>query len=429
MKEENCIMISDTISEIEKSFENIEFSFSSYGCENNSLLKVSRTNEISDMIEDCLSTLSTLNSNAYIDQFKKKINIWIKKLTISKSVISTWLEVQSLWTLLKPIFSQDDITTLMPNEVKKFSQINKNWLLFMKNSSEMKNVISICYKDEGAEKFLIHLLDQIQECKNSLSFFLNLKREEFPRFYFITDQDLLEILNQRSNPQSIQRYLLYIFDSISYLNFDCLAYNKIIGFRSQSNEIVNLKNPFFANGNVEKWLNDFVDVVRETLRDSCSEIVQQMMTFDVEKWINLKFPSQILNLSLMLWLTYRIEDSLRKTKSKNKKIMKETLQEFETKFKELVKIKCKIDRLNLFEKIHVDVLITLFLNNLDIFRHLVQSNIISIDHADWQNQLRYYWNFDDKKCIVSIADVDREYSFEYFGLSSRSDYIYYKLQL
>jgi dynein heavy chain len=33
--------------------------------------------------------------------------------------------------------------------------------------------------------------------------------------------------------------------------------------------------------------------------------------------------------------------------------------------------------------------------------------------------MRYYWHFDGHKCIVSITDVDREYSYEYLGCTSR----------
>jgi dynein heavy chain len=68
-----------------------------------------------------------------------------------------------------------------------------------------------------------------------------------------------------------------------------------------------------------------------------------------------------------------------------------------------------------FRSLQVEVLITLFLNDRNIFRQLTQAGISSPRHFDWQKQMRYFWRFDSLQCIVSIIDVDREYSYEYLG--------------
>lgn len=48
------------------------------------------------------------------------------------------------------------------------------------------------------------LLDQLERCQRALSDFLEERRSTFPRFYFIGDDDLLEILGQGHNPEVIQ---------------------------------------------------------------------------------------------------------------------------------------------------------------------------------------------------------------------------------
>ena len=60
------------------------------------------------------------------------------------------------------------------------------------------------------------LLDQIQKC---LEAYLESKRVIFPRFYFLSNDELLEILAQTRNPLAVQPHLRKCFDAISKLEF------------------------------------------------------------------------------------------------------------------------------------------------------------------------------------------------------------------
>lgn len=66
----------------------------------------------------------------------------------------------------------------------------------------------------GAAALLPKISNQLDVCQKALSSFLEEKREKFPRFYFIGDDDLLEILGQAQNPQVIQAHLKKIFSGI-----------------------------------------------------------------------------------------------------------------------------------------------------------------------------------------------------------------------
>ena len=72
----------------------------------------------------------------------------------------------------------------------------------------------------------------------------------FPRFYFIGDDDLLEILGQSTNPAVIQSHLKKLFAGIYSVQFD-ENNSKILAMLSLEREVVTLKNPVTLSLDVE----------------------------------------------------------------------------------------------------------------------------------------------------------------------------------
>jgi dynein heavy chain 2, cytosolic len=66
----------------------------------------------------------------------------------------------------------------------------------------------------GIRDRLPGMTTQLDACQRALSDFLEEKRSFFPRFYFIGDDDLLEILGQAKNPEVIQAHLKKLFSGM-----------------------------------------------------------------------------------------------------------------------------------------------------------------------------------------------------------------------
>lgn len=86
------------------------------------------------------------------------------------------------------------------------------------------------------------------------------KRKEFPRFYFLSNDELLEILSKAGNLDMIEHHLGKCFEALVKLYMadgkSTTETNMIEGIMSPENEKVKLKTAVIAKGNVEKWLKD-----------------------------------------------------------------------------------------------------------------------------------------------------------------------------
>jgi dynein heavy chain len=83
----------------------------------------------------------------------------------------------------------------------------------------------------------------IKRCETSLNEYLEGKKKSFPRFYFLSNQSLLTILSNGTNPPKVCEFIGDCFDGLSTLVFDPPAAGQPIpkiayGMESKDGEIV-----------------------------------------------------------------------------------------------------------------------------------------------------------------------------------------------
>ena len=123
---------------------------------------------------------------------------------------------------------------------------------------------------EGRLETLQTLSEQLETCQKSLSDYLDTKRNAFPRFFFMSDDDLLSILGS-SDPQAVQEHMLKLFDNCASLKFG-RGNKTVIGMVSAEGESFEFRTPTPVDGAVETWMTAVEAEMRKTLHQICKEV-------------------------------------------------------------------------------------------------------------------------------------------------------------
>jgi dynein heavy chain, axonemal len=157
---------------------------------------------------------------------------------------------------LEPIFSSGDIATTMATEYKMFMEVDTLWKTTMKGIEEDPGLIDLSDKENIKQHFedSNKKLDRIQK---SLNDYLEQKRLVFARFFFLANDDLLQILAQTKDPRLVQAHMDKCFEGISKVMFT--EQDHVYGMISaEKEEVLFLKsidvNEGDRKGNVEIWM-------------------------------------------------------------------------------------------------------------------------------------------------------------------------------
>lgn len=124
--------------------------------------------------------------------------------------------------------------------------------------------------------------EDLERIQKALEVYVESKREIFPRFYFLSFEDLIQILSNSENKDVISLHLKTLFDGIVALEFKEDVITKMY---SKEKEHVELSKPVKTRAAVESWLLQLSDEMKATVYKKLKE-GQKAYTDDTRKdWV------------------------------------------------------------------------------------------------------------------------------------------------
>ena len=378
---------------------------------------------VDDLVTETLETdalvLQNLVASKFVqgnDRFLEVVGQWQLKLGTVDQCLQTWLETQKKWQALEAIFvGSADIRVQLPDDSKKFDGVNADFQGMMKEAPDTLNVVDAC-NYEGRLERIEGMLTVLEGCEKSLQDYLETKRVAFPRFYFVAAADLLDILSKGSDPQKILRHLSKNFDSLNNLEFtrdDAGAPTKnAIGMYSKEQEYVRFDGECSCDGQVESWLQNVVDAMRNGLR---KEFVASMLTYDAHPrtdWLLMQC-AQITVVVSRVFYTQEMNETFEQLEDGNDRAMQDALQKQVDNIAGLIKLintdLKKNDRKKIVTLCMIDV------HARDVVERLIKDKVEVGTCFQWQSQLKYAQNPKTRDPLITICDAEIDYGFEYIG--------------
>ncbi|GMI05338.1 hypothetical protein TrVE_jg1168 [Triparma verrucosa] len=387
--------------------------------------KIRSTEDLFQLLEDDSVALSTMKASKYYNSFKEKIDFWEGTLSTISEIVDMILTVQRKWMYLESIFmAAGDISKQLPEEYTLFVQVNDGFKSVMGRVFGDPNAQSAC----GVPGMLDEVTDfdnKLEKIQKSLDQYLETKRVLFPRFYFVSDDDLLEILGQSKEPQLVQKHIKKCFEGIKTLIL--VPPGKLMnrtyeasGGTSPDGETMSFVQNVVVDGAVELWLVAVEAAMKLGLQKLLAGCIQEYKGKKKENWVKAWQGGLLITTGAIGW-TSDCSKALNNIAGGNKGAMK-TLKKKQVGYLNRLTDLVRDPKLQKIDRKKTVALITMEIHNRDVMERMIKANCTSVNDFDWLSQLRFIFNKEEGDfgtCIVKQTNCTLSYSYEYQGNNGR----------
>eukprot|EP00052_Salpingoeca_macrocollata_P029607 m.302067 g.302067 ORF g.302067 m.302067 type:complete len:4524 (+) comp22998_c0_seq7:51-13622(+) len=379
-----------------------------------------------DKVKEHINSLAQMKMSHHYKVFEEEANAWDDKLNRVNALFDVWIEVQRKWVYLEGIFSGSaEIKQMLPTETSRFESICSEFLALMSKVSKAPMVLDVI-QIPNAQRSLERLADLLAKIQKALGDYLERERSSFPRFYFVGNEDLLDIIGNSKNVERLQKHFKNMFAGVQSILLN-EEHTECLGLCSREGEEVVFRTPVqIKDVKINTWLLALEKEMKVTLAKLLAEAVEgierfRLQGFELEgflEWLD-TYQAQLVVLAAQVSWSQSVEVALRAIESGGDKTKLEAV---------VTSIVNTLSGLADTVLLHqppvrrkkLEHMITELVHQRDVTRELVAHRVSSVTDFRWQSVMRFYFNPKQpdvlEQLTIEMADAQFHYGFEYLGL-------------
>ncbi|KAL3939676.1 MAG: hypothetical protein SGBAC_005637 [Bacillariaceae sp.] len=389
-------------------------------------------------LDDHIGGLALMKSSPYyrsVREFQEEGKLWEDRLTKLREAFDAWIDVQRRWVYLEGIlFGSSDIKAQLPAEWSRFKSVDSEFITLMRRIAGRPYAMEVL-NIENLQRSLERLGNLMGVIQRALGEYLEKQRRDFSRFYFLGDDDLLEIMGNGNEPVKVLTHISKMFAGIAGARYnkenmpeDMTA--RLDAMVSKDGEMVPFNEPIeiMQGASVKKWLSELEEKMKLTLALLLEQAVSEdassgLSSGDEDKkqfveWAT-KFPAQVMILATQINWSMGVDKALHNENSNES--LKQNLAKLEWKLEVMAKTVLK--ELPPQSRKKFEQMITELVHQRDVVRDLMNENVSSPTDFRWLYHLRYTYNPSaskvTEKLMISLSNAKFYYGFEYLGIGER----------
>ncbi len=355
--------------------------------------KVRSTEDLFQTLEDQAVAVSAMKASPFYGVFAAELDTWEKNLSVVSEVVDMLLQVQRQWMYLESIFmASEDIRKMLPVEAALFDDVNEMYMTIITRCVRIKKALPAC-TEAGFLGELEEMDGKLQVIQKALDAYLENKRQFFPRFYFLSNDDLLEILGQSKDPLQVQKHIKKCFEGIQTLvmvdpgtegNRTYLAK----GMNAPDGEKVPFERNVIVDGAVENWLTEVEKAMilglAKVVTGCVKDAKKNQASPEKLSWIK-AYPGQLLITAGMIWFVTNCQAALnnRDAPLKAMRGVRKRQVLLLNKLADIVR-----EKLDKVSRKKVVALITMEIHARDVMERMIKAQCDSVEDFEWLSQLR-----------------------------------------
>ncbi|KAH0539600.1 hypothetical protein KQX54_006018 [Cotesia glomerata] len=353
--------------------------------------------EIQIMLEDHLVTIQEMKGSYFVKPIMEAVVNFYHALTQVRAIIKKWNELQEECFFLSPVFVNKQDSELLkadlyPEVCETLDTIKCNIL----RDPSFRNI----GKSTKYYEALTEMEEKVEIVNKAICTYLDSERLIFPRFFFLSNNEIAEILFNKNGVERIKLLLQKCFQGVKDVRLN--RSKEITSIFSDHGEELALKDKISCVKNSKNWLQSIESQTTNSVRE---EIVKNLFPIDMMTLTEFTSPLIITECLAQLFWTSRVHDCfIDFSSSKLNKVFEEQKDVITNTITSLKTLAQRKQRFTLMS------LITVFCHQKEVIQQLIDTKTVRESDFYWIVQMRFYWL---ENIQVKMVNASKQYGYEF----------------